>query len=624
MRKLALSDEILLSIQQPARYIGGEVNSVKKDPSSVAIRFAMCFPDVYEIGMSHLGIQILYDMFNRREDIYCERVYSPWTDLDKIMREQHIALFALESQDPIKDFDFLGITLQYEMSYTNILQVLELSQIPLHASERTKEHPIVIGGGPCAYNPEPLAPFFDLFYIGEGETAYYELMDRYKENKKRGGSRKEFLEMAAEVPGIYVPAFYDVTYKEDGTIESFLPNNPHAKATISKELVTQMDRVNYIETPVVPFIKATQDRVVLEIQRGCIRGCRFCQAGNVYRPLREHSLEYLKDYAYKMLKSTGHEEISLSSLSSSDYSQLEGLVNFLIDEFKGKGINISLPSLRIDAFSLDVMSKVQDVRKSSLTFAPEAGSQRLRDVINKGLTEEVILKGASDAFHGGWNRVKLYFMLGLPTETVSDMEGIAELSEKVAEEYYKIPKDQRHGKVQVIASSSFFVPKPFTPFQWARMCTKEEFLERAYIVKNKFREMLNAKSLKYNWHEADLTILEGVLARGDRKTSTIIEEAYRQGALYDSWSEYFNNDIWMKAFETCGIDPDFYTVRERSLDEIFPWDFIDAGVSKEFLKREWKQALNETVTPNCRQRCSACGARKYEGGVCYEDKNQVQ
>ena len=412
MRKLALSDEILLSIQQPARYIGGEVNSVKKDPSSVAIRFAMCFPDVYEIGMSHLGIQILYDMFNRREDIYCERVYSPWTDLDKIMREQHIPLFALESQDPIKDFDFLGITLQYEMSYTNILQVLELSQIPLHASERTKEHPIVIGGGPCAYNPEPLAPFFDLFYIGEGETAYYELMDRYKENKKRGGSRKEFLEMAAEVPGIYVPAFYDVTYKEDGTIESFLPNNPHAKATISKELVTQMDRVNYIETPVVPFIKATQDRVVLEIQRGCIRGCRFCQAGNVYRPLREHSLEYLKDYAYKMLKSTGHEEISLSSLSSSDYSQLEGLVNFLIDEFKGKGINISLPSLRIDAFSLDVMSKVQDVRKSSLTFAPEAGSQRLRDVINKGLTEEVILKGASDAFHGGWNRVKLYFHAG--------------------------------------------------------------------------------------------------------------------------------------------------------------------------------------------------------------------
>ena len=621
MRKLALPDEILLSIQQPARYIGGEVNTVNKDLSQVEIRFAMCFPDVYEIGMSHLGIQILYDMFNRREDIWCERVYSPWTDLDKIMREEKIPLFALESQDPVKDFDFLGITLQYEMSYTNILQILDLSQIPLHASERSESDPIVIGGGPCAYNPEPLAEFFDIFYIGEGETSYYELMDRYKENKRQGGSRQSFLEMAAEIPGIYVPAFYDVTYKEDGTIESFLPNNPHAKPVIEKVVVKEMDTVYYIEKPIVPFIKVTQDRVVLEIQRGCIRGCRFCQAGDVYRPLREHGLDYLKDYAYKMLKSTGHEEISLSSLSSSDYTQLEGLVNFLIDEFKGKGVNISLPSLRIDAFSLDVMSKVQDVKKSSLTFAPEAGSQRLRDVINKGLTEEVILQGAAEAFKGGWNRVKLYFMLGLPTETVEDMEGIALLSEKVAEEYYEIPKGQRNGRVQVVASSSFFVPKPFTPFQWARMCTKEEFLERAYIVKDKFREMKNFKSLKYNYHEADLTVLEGVLARGDRRTSVLIEETYRQGALFESWSENFNNQLWMDAFETCGIDPDFYTVRERSLDEIFPWDFIDAGVTKEFLKREWLQAIDEKVTPNCRQRCSACGARKYEGGVCYEGKN---
>lgn len=621
MRKLALTDEVLLSIQQPARYIGGEVNMVVKDPDQVDIRFAMCFPDVYEIGMSHLGIQILYDMFNRREDIYCERVYSPWTDLDAIMRERKIPLFALESQDPIKDFDFLGITLQYEMSYTNILQILDLSQIPLHADERGEQDPIVIGGGPCAYNPEPLAEFFDLFYIGEGETVYCDLMDKYLESKKRGGSRREFLEMAAKLPGIYVPSFYDVTYHEDGTIESFLPNNPHAKPVIEKEVVVDMDRVYYIETPVVPFIKATQDRVVLEIQRGCIRGCRFCQAGNVYRPLREHSLEYLKDYAYKMLKSTGHEEISLSSLSSSDYTYLEGLVTFLLDEFKGKGVNISLPSLRIDAFSLDVMSKVQDVKKSSLTFAPEAGSQRLRDVINKGLTEEIILKGAADAFHGGWNRVKLYFMLGLPTETVEDIEGIALLSEKVAKEYYEIPKDQRNGKVQVVASSSFFVPKPFTPFQWARMCTKEEFLERAYLVKNKFREMKNFKSLKYNWHEADLTVLEGVLARGDRRTGVLIEEVYRQGALFEAWSEHFDNQLWVNAFAACGVDPDFYTVRERSLDEIFPWDFIDAGVSKEFLKREWLEAAAEQVTPNCRQRCSACGARKYKGGVCYEGKN---
>ena len=621
MRKLALSDEILLKISQPARYIGGEVNMVKKDPSKVAVRFAMCFPDVYEIGMSHLGIQILYDMFNRRDDVYCERVYSPWMDLDPIMREQKIPLFAVESQDPIKKFDFLGITIQYEMCYTNILQVLELSQIPLHAEDRTEEDPIVIGGGPCTYNPEPIAPFFDLFYMGEGEVVYFDLIDRYKEIKARGGSRTDFLEQAAQIPGIYVPGFYDVTYKEDGTIEAMTPNNPHAPQTVSKQLVMDMSDTWYPEKPVVPYLRATQDRVVLEIMRGCIRGCRFCQAGMVYRPVRERSLEELKRLARTMLKSTGHEEISLSSLSSSDYTKLEGIVNFLIDEFDGKGVNVSLPSLRIDAFSLDVMSKVQDVKKSSLTFAPEAGSQRLRNVINKGLTEENILNGSAEAFKGGWNRVKLYFMLGLPTETVEDMQGIAELSEKVAEVYYDtVPKEQRHGKVQVTASTSFFVPKPFTPFQWAPMCTKEQFLERASIVIHRMKEMLNKKSLRYNWHEADVTVLEGVLARGDRKVAAVIEEAYRQGAIYDSWSEYFNNDIWMKAFESCGVDIDFYTTRERSLDEVFPWDFIDAGVTKDFLKREWANAQAETVTPNCRMRCSGCGVRKYGGGVCFEER----
>ena len=621
MRKLALSDEILLKISQPARYIGGEVNMVKKDPSKVAVRFAMCFPDVYEIGMSHLGIQILYDMFNRRDDVYCERVYSPWMDLDPIMREQKIPLFAVESQDPIKNFDFLGITIQYEMCYTNILQVLELSQIPLHAEDRTEEDPIVIGGGPCTYNPEPIAPFLDLFYMGEGEVVYFDLIDRYKEIKARGGSRKEFLEQAAQIPGIYVPGFYDVTYKEDGTIEAMTPNNPHAPQTVSKQLVMDMSDTWYPEKPVVPYLRATQDRVVLEIMRGCIRGCRFCQAGMVYRPVRERSLEELKRLARTMLKSTGHEEISLSSLSSSDYTKLEGIVNFLIDEFDGKGVNVSLPSLRIDAFSLDVMSKVQDVKKSSLTFAPEAGSQRLRNVINKGLTEENILNGSAEAFKGGWNRVKLYFMLGLPTETVEDMQGIAELSEKVAEVYYDtVPKEQRHGKVQVTASTSFFVPKPFTPFQWAPMCTKEQFLERASIVNHRMKEMLNKKSLRYNWHEADVTVLEGVLARGDRRVAAVIEEAYRKGAIYDSWSEYFNNDIWMKAFETCGVDIDFYTTRERSLDEVFPWDFIDAGVTKDFLKREWANAQAETVTPNCRMRCSGCGVRKYGGGVCFEER----
>ena len=621
MRKLALSDEILLSIQQPARYIGGEINSVCKDPSSVDVRFAMCFPDVYDIGMSHLGIQILYDMLNKMPDVYCERVYSPWTDLDAIMREKHIPLFAIESQDPVKDFDILGITLQYEMCYTNILQILDLSGIPLHGSDRTWDDPIVIGGGPCAYNPEPIAEFFDLFYIGEGETAYRQLIDIYKDSRKNGESRETFLKRAAGVPGIYVPSLYEPEYHEDGTLKAFRPTCPEAPEKVVKQLVLDMTEAVYPEKPLVPFIKVTQDRVVLEIMRGCIRGCRFCQAGMIYRPVREKNVERLKDLAYKMLKNTGHEEISLSSLSSSDYRSLEELVRFLIEEFHGKGVNVSLPSLRIDAFSLDVMSKVQDVKKSSLTFAPEAGSQRLRHVINKGLTEEEILQGAADAFKGGWNRVKLYFMLGLPTETVEDMEGIALLSEKIAEEYYEIPKDQRNGKVQVVASTSFFVPKPFTPFQWARMSTKEEFLDKARVVNRKMKEMLNHKSLKYNWHEADVTVLEGVLARGDRRVAAVIEEAYRNGALYDAWSESFRNDIWMKAFETCGVDIDFYTTRERSLDELFPWDFIDTGVSKEFLKREWNNAVNGTVTPNCRERCSGCGVRRFGGGVCFEDQD---
>ncbi|PXV95447.1 radical SAM family uncharacterized protein [Lachnotalea glycerini] len=621
MRKTALTDEILLSIDKPARYIGNEVNSVIKDLTQVNIRFAMCFPDVYEIGMSHLGIQILYDMFNQMEDVYCERVYSPWTDLDKIMRERNIPLFALESQDPIKAFDFLGITIQYEMCYTNILQVLELSQIPLLASERGEEFPIVIGGGPCTYNPEPLADFFDLFYIGEGETSYFPLLEAYRENKKNGGNKLDFLKKAAQIPGIYVPSFYDVKYKEDGTVKEFTPNVAEAPKTIRKEIVMDVSETFYPKKPVVPFIKATQDRVVLEIQRGCIRGCRFCQAGMIYRPVRERSLDMLKEYAYEMLHNTGYEEISLSSLSSSDYSQLQGLVNFLIEEFKEQGVNISLPSLRIDEFSLDVMSKVQDVRKSSLTFAPEAGTQRLRDVINKGLTEEVIIEGAGKAFESGWNRVKLYFMLGLPTETLEDMVGIAELSDKIARRYYEIPKDQRNGKVQIVASTSFFVPKPFTPFQWATMSTKEEFIEKARIVKQAIKSQLNQKSIKYNWHEADLTVLEGVLARGDRRVSKVILQAYRNGCIYDAWSETFDYSKWLAAFENTGVDINFYTTRERALDEIFPWDFIDTGVTKEFLKREWENAKNGLITLNCKMACSGCGAMIFNGGVCFEDKN---
>lgn len=617
MRKSALSDEILLSVQQPARYIGGEVNSVMKDPGKVDIRFAMCFPDVYEIGMSHLGIQILYDMFNQRENVWCERVYSPWPDLHRILKERQIPLFALESQDPVRCMDFLGITLQYEMCYTNVLQILDLSQIPLCAKDRSDADPIVIGGGPCVYNPEPLADFFDLFYIGEGETQYDALFDLYLKMRGAGYSRKEFLHEAAKIPGIYVPSLYEATYRKDGTIADFSPVADDIPAVIRREVVTDMTNIVYPEKPVVPFIKATQDRVVLEIQRGCIRGCRFCQAGMIYRPVREKNVGRLKELAIKMLAATGHDEISLSSLSSSDYTQIGELVTFLVDELKGSGVNISLPSLRIDAFSLDVMSKVQDVRKSSLTFAPEAGSQRLRDVINKGLTGEIILDGAQLAFEGGWNKVKFYFMLGLPTETEEDMRAIAALANETAARYYEtVPKEKRNGKCQITVSTSFFVPKPFTPFQWARMYPPEDYIGRARIVNDAVKAQLNHKSIRYNWHEADVTVIEGVLARGDRRLGPVLRNVYEKGGIFDAWSEYFDYARWTEAFAECSVDPDFYTMRERPLEERLPWDFIDTGVTKEFLQREWKLAMEEQTTPNCREKCAGCGVRGYDCGVC--------
>ena len=619
---LALNDDILMKVEKPERYIGHEVNSVVKDKEQIDIRFAMCFPDVYEIGMSHLGIQILYGMFNSWEDVWCERVYSPWLDLDAIMRKEQLPLFALESQEPVKDFDFLGITIQYEMCYTNILQILDLAQIPLNAVDRDESYPIVIGGGPCTYNPEPLADFFDIFYIGEGETRYRELLDLYKQCRREGLSRKEFLLKAARIPGMYVPRFYRTTYHADGTIESFQPTEPGVPTTILKEIVMDVTDSFYPMKPVVPFIKVTQDRVVLEIQRGCIRGCRFCQAGQLYRPVRERSVDTLKKWALEMLKNTGHEEISLSSLSSSDYSKLPELIDFLLEECSKKHINISLPSLRIDAFSLDVMSKVQDIKKSSLTFAPEAGSQRLRNVINKGLTEEVILKGSALAFEGGWTRVKLYFMLGLPTETEADIRDIAELSNKIAATFFEtVPKEKRvNGKVQIVSSTSFFVPKPFTPFQWAAQCTKEEFIEKAYQTRKAISEQLNQKSIKYNWHEADVSVLEGVLARGDRRLCEVIRRVYEKGCFYDAWGEYYDNEKWMETLAECGLSAEFYTHRERSTDEILPWDFIDCGITKEFLIREWKKAQQEQISENCKLKCQGCGAARFGGGICFEPR----
>ncbi len=624
LKQLQVPEQLLLTIEKPAQYIGNEVNAIVKDWESIDIRFALCFPDIYEIGMSHLGLSILYNLMNDREDCACERVFSPMKDMEQLMRDQHIPLFALESQQAVSNFDFLGFTLQYEMSYTNVLNNINLSGLELRSENRKATDPIICAGGPCSYNPEPLAPFIDFFYIGEAETTLPKILDVYKRIKKdvtiaEEAKKETFLEALLEVEGIYVPKFYDVTYHEDGTIKERIVLHDKAPETIRKQLVRDLNDMTYAKNPIVPFLQPVHDRIVLELFRGCSRGCRFCQAGFVYRPVREKNLDTLKDQADTLANYTGHDEISLISLSTSDYSHLSPLCDYLIDEVADEHkLNLSLPSLRIDSFSLELMNKVQDVRKSSLTFAPEAGSQRMRDVINKGITQENILTGSKEAFMGGWNRVKLYFMLGLPTEQDEDVLAIAALSDEIVKTFYSIPKPERpQGGVSLVVSTSFFVPKPFTPFQWAAQDTRDDFLRKQKLLNG----AINKKRIRYNSHDAKTSVMEGVLARGDRRVADVLERVYQNGATFDAWSEHFVYERWVDAFETTGVDPEFYASRQRDLDEVLPWDFIDIGVKKSFLQEEWKRSVEEVITPNCMEKCMACGAACFKGGICLESKN---
>ena len=607
-----LSDALLKSVEKPSRYTGNEWNSVIKDPKSVNIRFAFCFPDSYEVGMSHLGMKILYHLLNDRNDCYCERVFAPWTDMEEKMRQNNIPLYGLESKDPIKDFDFVGFTLQYEMSFTNIINMLDLAGIPLTSDKRSESDSFVCAGGPCAYNPEPLADVIDFFMMGEGEEIINEVMDAYAKWKGTGRSRQEFLEDIVKIEGIYVPAFYDVSYNEDGTISSFEPKKSDYPVKIKKRIIKDMDKAYFPEKIIVPYTDIVHDRIMLEVFRGCTRGCRFCQAGFIYRPVREKSHKRLLELANKLEESSGYEEISLTSLSTSDYTELHELTTGLLDEMEEKKVNLSLPSLRIDSFSLDLMEKAQKVRKSGLTFAPEAGTQRLRDVINKGVTEEDLLNAVSMAFNGGWNGVKLYFMLGLPTETMEDVEGIADLAYKVVNAYKNVPREKKGKFLNVTVSTSSFVPKAFTPFQWEPQDSRENLNEKQMLLKSKIR----SKQVTYNYHENRLSLLEAVFARGDRKTCKVLLKAWEMGCKFDSWGEHFKFDVWMKAFEECGVDPYFYATRKRDYEELLPWDHIDIGVSKKYLMSEAKKALEEKVTPNCRVNCGGCGATIFDSGIC--------
>ncbi len=608
-------EQLFLTVQKPGRYSGGEINSIVKDKSKVDVRFAFCFPDTYEIGMSHLGMKILYSLFNEREDIWCERVFAPWIDFEKVMREQNIELFALESRDSIADFDFIGFTLQYELSYTNVLSMLDLAGVPLKSCDRKELAPLVVAGGPCTCNAEPLADFIDIFFIGEGEKSDLEVIDLYKRYKKNGGSKEEFLREAAKIEGVYVPSLYDISYNEDGTISAITPKDS-APTVVRKRIEENLDETYYPDRFVVPYIEIVHDRAVQEIYRGCIRGCRFCQAGFIYRPVREKSADTVNRQAKALCENTGYDEISLSSLSTSDYTQLEPLLDNMLDWTERDRVSLSLPSLRIDNFSDGLLEKINRLRKSGLTFAPEAGTQRLRDVINKNITEEEILATCRTAFEGGYTSVKLYFMIGLPTETDDDIKGIADLGQRIVNEYYSLEKRPKGKAVNVSISVSTFVPKPFTPFQFEPQITKAEIERRQkYLL-----SCITTKKISLSWHDSRTSFLEGVFARGDRRLGKVIETAYKKGARFDGWDECFDLDRWLEAFEECGVDPLFYSARTRSFDEINPWEHLDYAVTKKFLICQNKLAHEAVTTPNCREKCAGCGANVFGEGVCFEKR----